>query len=99
MSQNEADLARSTASIPSAFHTEIPTLTHRGCGTLVTLLPNEMQQWYPLFAWRRQEKTKTSARATRPTRQDHLVAAQSRSTAALVPLIPPGVCEPSLSIF
>src|SRR6266446_3444658 len=66
MSQNEADLARSSASIPSAVHTKIPTLKHRGWGTLPTLLPNEVQQWYPLFAWRRQEKTKTSARATRP---------------------------------
>src|SRR6266571_4773129 len=67
MSQNEADLARSSASIPSAFHTEIPTLKHRGWGTLATLHPNEVQQWYPLFAWRRQEKTKTSAWATRPS--------------------------------
>ena len=51
---------------PSAFHTKIPTLKHRGWGTLATLLPNEMQQWYPLFACRRQEKRKTSAWATRP---------------------------------
>src|SRR6266567_56180 len=45
---------------------KIPTLKHRGWGTLATLHPNEVQQWYPLFAWRRQEKTKTSAWATRP---------------------------------
>src|SRR6266567_3167624 len=43
---------------------KIPTLKHRGWGTLATLHPNEVQQWYPLFAWRRQEKTKTSAWAT-----------------------------------
>src|SRR6266699_5835944 len=45
---------------------KIPTLKHRGWGTLATLHPNEVQQWYPLFACRRQEKTKTSAWATRP---------------------------------
>src|SRR3989442_4718232 len=44
---------------------KIPTLKHRGWGTLVTPFPDEMQQWYPLFACRRQEKTKTSAWATR----------------------------------
>src|SRR6266446_1242026 len=45
-----------------------PSLLSRGTLTLPTLHPNEMQQWYPLFACRRQEKTKTSAWATRPTR-------------------------------
>ena len=51
---------------PSAFHTKIPTLKHRGWGTLATQHRNEVQQWYAFFAWRRQEKTKTSAWATRP---------------------------------
>ncbi len=49
-------LARSSASVHSAFHTKLPTLKIRGWDAPVTLLPNEFQQWYPLIPCGRQEK-------------------------------------------
>src|SRR6266851_1680879 len=70
---------------PSAFHTKIPTLKHRGWGTLATQHRNEVQQWYAFFAWRRQEKTKTSASATRLNSRTFQYDSLSRLTSASNP--------------
>src|SRR6266852_5276844 len=42
-----------------------PPSKNRGWCTPVTLLPDELQQWYPLIACRRQQNRKSSAWATR----------------------------------